>query len=283
MKKTFVLIILMLFLCSCKDSKIEIDSNQTDENIIYNEKIFNMLEYLSYSNYDFEYDIIIYDSHFIYDGSKYDNVIKGTFTNNNQKTNFFKSKNKFYDEKNNKEINNVFTYVNMFNIDLNYLKEKVNDKNFECTLNYNQYNCQSGKVIFNFANNKIYSILIKDDNSTYNLSFKNINEVSKIVDKYDSFERFNIDYKISEDEKIINNIKFYKITDVKFTINGNEFNFEDNINEILKLAIYKVQIPNNIIKYVYEKDLIVLETKDTVYCLNDRYLNEILEKILRTD
>jgi len=281
MKKILGLIMIVLLLCGC--SKKENNKDKPSEEkptIIYNEDLFNMLEYLEYSNYDYEYDINIYDQKYLYNGTKFDNINKGILKKDKIQVNYFKTSDKFYDEKLDKEINNVFSYVNMFYLDFKYLKEKVNDINFKCVMENNYYNCQNQRFIFNFEENIIKSLEIKEENSNYKLFFKNINNVEKINDKYNDFVRFNISYELTNELEIKNNINFYKIKNVKFIINGEELNLEDDITKILEFAIYDIKLPNKITKYIYENNLIILKQNENIYCLNDKYLNEILNKIM---
>ena len=281
MKKFFILFttISLILLGGCtkkeneeaKNKPIENNSIKVDQE---KQNIIDSLTYLNNSNYDFNFKIVMYNNdeelNYNYKGTTFDDIKSVKANLNNKDYNYQEENNICYDLSNKNIIDNPLYEVNIAYTDFNNLIDLINKDNVKC-LNYTcQFTTQNQEINLTFKNeiDDNYSISIQEKDtdfnniSTYELTYKNINK-TKIIKSLNNYVRFNISFDNSNKINNKENIFFYKIDNVKYTLNNIESNLE---------------------LYNYENDFIIFiketNNKKEVYVSTQNYNNEILNILI---
>ena len=164
--------------------------------------------------------------------------------------------------------------VNIKYTNLNYLSEEIiKNSNIICIKTDNIYRCSDDKTDINYSfelnNNNIDTIIIDSNEYNYLFKYSNINQTKILKNINLNYERFKISYDKTNEIQESHNIKnvdfyYYYVDNILFIINNKEIIFEKNINSIKNLAVKTIEYNNNIKKYYFEDDIIIIEKTNNV-------------------
>lgn len=311
MKKTIIIILFLITLTGCASDKNQTQETPKKPNTeqseqILNKEIVNKIINTQNSNYNFIYDISIWNNSFYYEGTYYDNIINGNYIRKvDGKTTTYAYQiedDKCYNLKNKQEMYNVFHDVNVGFIDLKHLSNTIDNNKTRCSKNGLNYECSvekdNEKIIYQFVTNEDYLNHIKitqnsnDVENIYTITYSNINNTSKIA-KVNDYIRFDIKYDKTNDEQIVDAVTekfiFYKLENVIFKIDNNPFEINSTtINKIIEKKQYQKNFSDSITKYVFENNIIIYqkeieENSYIFYISTEEYNNEILHKLVKNN
>lgn len=297
-------ILLNVYYCKNEEDRITIHfksklskfSCQSENMHIINE-LNTYIKKLSYSNYEYNYDIEIRDYKYKYEGTKYDNHYKGIYKSLDTEIEYQIENDRCYDINTKDEIFNVHNNVNIGYIYLNNLSEFIINEKSKCTKNKSEYECNALdnnttiKLNFYIEEKNIEKIKITDeDNFNYTMQYRNINNVQTIERLDDYYFNFGLFFEetneiISEKIDDFGTFIFYNISKVKFVPYNKRVELNaDNLEKFLKNATYKIEKYNSI-KYIFKNNLIIYVSEDSknmkhVYVTLEKYNNDILKKYL---
>lgn len=184
----FILIFLVLGIVSIFNNNNQ-SQEQTKKEEVVTANISTMIENLISCNYTFEYKIVSGDIQYSYTGSKENKEEKGYYESSNDIIKYIIKDNVYYELNNNElienneiineedknilNLNNILSIIKKYELENEALKE---GNEYIYNVVNNDINYQI-KIIT--KNSDIQSIVIDYDNINYNLTFKNIENVTE--------------------------------------------------------------------------------------------------------
>ena len=173
----FILALIIFALVNKNDNTINKENEETEEKEVYEFKKYDeMIESLLDSNYEFNYDIVINDTNYLFNGTKCNNEVLGYKESNMGIIKYYISDNTYQVVlKELVPIENLYENIDINYLDLNILFNNLNEYLYNIEKNDNKRTITYKKdgyqveVITNLDN--ITNINITVDNNTYNLSY----------------------------------------------------------------------------------------------------------------
>ena len=173
----FILALIIFALVNKNDNTINKENEETEEKEVYEFKKYDeMIESLLDSNYEFNYDIVINDTNYLFNGTKCNNEVLGYKESNMGIIKYYISDNTYQVVlKELVPIENLYENIDINYLDLNILFNNLNEYLYNIEKNDNKKTITYKKdgyqveVITNLDN--ITNINITVDNNTYNLSY----------------------------------------------------------------------------------------------------------------
>lgn len=173
----FILALIIFALVNKNDNTIIKENEETEEKEVYEFKKYDeMIESLLDSNYEFNYDIVINDTNYLFNGTKCNNEVLGYKESNMGIIKYYISDNTYQVVlKELVPIENLYENIDINYLDLNILFNNLNEYLYNIEKNDNKRTITYKKdgyqveVITNLDN--ITNINITVDNNTYNLSY----------------------------------------------------------------------------------------------------------------
>lgn len=173
----FILALIIFALVNKNDNTINKENEETEEKEVYEFKKYDeMIESLLDSNYEFNYDIVINDINYLFNGTKCNNEVLGYKESNMGIIKYYISDNTYQVVlKELVPIENLYENIDINYLDLNILFNNLNEYLYNIEKNDNKRTITYKKdgyqveVITNLDN--ITNINITVDNNTYNLSY----------------------------------------------------------------------------------------------------------------
>lgn len=173
----FILALIIFALVNKNDNTINKENEETEEKEVYEFKKYDeMIESLLDSNYEFNYDIVINDTNYLFNGTKCNNEVLGYKESNMGIIKYYISDNTYQVVlKELVPIENLYKNIDINYLDLNILFNNLNEYLYNIEKNDNKRTITYKKdgyqveVITNLDN--ITNINITVDNNTYNLSY----------------------------------------------------------------------------------------------------------------
>lgn len=173
----FILALIIFALVNKNDNTINKENEGTEEKEVYEFKKYDeMIESLLDSNYEFNYDIVINDTNYLFNGTKCNNEVLGYKESNMGIIKYYISDNTYQVVlKELVPIENLYENIDINYLDLNILFNNLNEYLYNIEKNDNKRTITYKKdgyqveVITNLDN--ITNINITVDNNTYNLSY----------------------------------------------------------------------------------------------------------------
>lgn len=173
----FILALIIFALVNKNDNTINKENEETEEKEVYEFKKYDeMIESLLDSNYEFNYDIVINDTNYLFNGTKCNNEVLGYKESNMGIIKYYISDNTYQVVlKELVPIENLYENIDINYLDLNILFNNLNEYLYNIEKNDNKRTITYKKdgyqveVITNLDN--ITNIKITVDNNTYNLSY----------------------------------------------------------------------------------------------------------------
>lgn len=173
----FILALIIFALVNKNDNTINKENEETEEKEVYEFKKYDeMIESLLDSNYEFNYDIVINDTNYLFNGTKCNNEILGYKESNMGIIKYYISDNTYQVVlKELVPIENLYENIDINYLDLNILFNNLNEYLYNIEKNDNKRTITYKKdgyqveVITNLDN--ITNINITVDNNIYNLSY----------------------------------------------------------------------------------------------------------------
>lgn len=173
----FILALIIFALVNKNDNTINKENEETEEKEVYEFKKYDeMIESLLDSNYEFNYDIVINDTNYLFNGTKCNNEVLGYKESNMGIIKYYISDNTYQVVlKELVPIENLYENIDINYLDLNILFNNLNEYLYNIEKNDNKRTITYKKdgyqveIITNLDN--ITNINITVDNNTYNLSY----------------------------------------------------------------------------------------------------------------
>ena len=307
MKKLFALLILIILIGGCSSELNDaqekpIDNNQNSCEIEEkrNTNVIKKIQELLFStidaNYAFNYDITISDKHYIYNGERYQNTIKGKSDNIEYQI----ENDKFYNLKTKQEIANVYDNVDYNLIDLeNYIYVLAD---YVCTYSDNVAVCENSQenesLVFTYNSTYIESIKYQKDDIIYALKYSNYNGVNPIplIDYKSMGISYNMTDTIQKEEVTENvdeayTLYNYYIDNVTISNDGELINITDAYN-ILSASMYynayasERENIKQIEEFIYDNNFIIIivdfkDENDLYYLTTTEHSKEILSQYMK--
>ena len=132
-------------------------------------------------NFKYNYEIVIGDITYIYNGSKMGLKESGYLKINDNYLYYYKDNNYTYEVKDGGlfQIDNLYSNIDKNYIDIEYIKNLIKDKEYTNEDNKYVYELENMQIIINTDNDNITSIMINNENN-YKLEFSDIGNIKEI-------------------------------------------------------------------------------------------------------
>ena len=175
----FIIILVVMVKVNGVKREENTSQNETKEEIkelTLDEKIAKLTD-----NYKYNYEIVIGDITYIYNGSKMGLKESGYLQINDNYLNYYKDNNYTYEVKNGGlfQIDNLYSNIDKNYIDIEYIKNLIKDQEYTKENNIYTYNLENIQIIINTSEDNITSILINNENN-YKLEYSEIGNIKGI-------------------------------------------------------------------------------------------------------
>ena len=132
-------------------------------------------------NFKYNYEIVIGDITYIYNGSKMGLKESGYLKINDNYLYYYKDNNYTYEVKDGGlfQIDNLYNSIDVNYLDINYIKNLLKECEYTNEDNKYTYNLENMQIIINTDNDNITSIMINNENN-YKLEFSDIGNIKEI-------------------------------------------------------------------------------------------------------